>query len=51
MKGQRVDGYVFAEDLTWLRSFHMTDEAVARSLGISLDALQKRISRLDRRSA
>lgn len=45
MKGLPTDDVVFAEDLEWLRSFKMNDEAVARRLGISLNALQKRIER------
>ncbi|MFA4050655.1 hypothetical protein [Mycobacteroides chelonae] len=45
MKGCALDDYKFAEDVAWLRSFNMNDDAVARRLGISTRTFQKRMSR------
>lgn len=45
MKGYPLDDERFAEDVAWLRSFKMNDEAIARRLGLSVNTLQKRISR------
>jgi DNA-binding CsgD family transcriptional regulator len=33
------------EHIAWLRSFHMTEAAIARELGLSEEALQKRVKR------
>lgn len=45
MKGHPVDDFKFAEDVAWLRSFSMNDDAIARQLGMSTNTFQKRISR------
>ncbi|WP_153995313.1 hypothetical protein [Mycobacteroides abscessus] len=45
MKLSTLDDFKFAEDVAWLRSFNMTDEAIARRLGMSTNTFQKRLSR------
>jgi DNA-directed RNA polymerase specialized sigma24 family protein len=45
MKLTALDDFKFAEDVAWLRSFNMADDAIARRLGISTNTFQKRLSR------